>query len=219
MSQDKISRCWWGAASSTVDFWFPFPGHLPSHLVAGRRKTKQIPFPSPCFRTSLKFPWHQQNLGEKKLCECLSENPTLPPCHVVDFSPCFKGLASYFPAYGFTLHLHTEIIHSICENHLLKQTYLLVWCSLNRAIICYRHMLHCVWDTGLVVRNPETHHSLDPCEVIQLFEDLSSLIMYLFHTFWFSMHFQRTLCSDVSFVLLWYHSWNSQTMPAITWKI
>lgn len=149
--------------------------------------------------------------------------PSPPPCHVVDFSLCFKGLVSCFPVYGFTLHLHTEIIHSICENHPLKQTYLLVCCSLNSAIICYRHMLHCVWDMCLVVRHPEIHHSLDPCDVIQFFEDLSwpaparTLIMYLFQPFWFSMHFQRTPCSDVSFVLLWYRSWNSRTMPAITW--
>lgn len=60
VSQDKISRCWWGAASSTVDFWFPFPGHLPSHLAEGKQNRSLFP---PCFRTSLKFPWHQQNLG------------------------------------------------------------------------------------------------------------------------------------------------------------
>lgn len=34
-------------------------------------------------------------------------------------------------------------------------------------------MLHRVPDTGLVVRNPETHHSLDPHDVSQLFKDLS----------------------------------------------
>lgn len=120
VSQDKISRCWWGAASSTVDFWFPFPGHLPSHLAEGKQNRSLFPL----LVFGLLWSFHGISKiwgGGRKLWECLSENPTLPPCRVVDFSPCFKGLASYFPAYGFTLHLHTEIIHSICENHLLKQ--------------------------------------------------------------------------------------------------
>lgn len=62
----------------------------------------------------------------------------------------------------------------------------------------------------IVVRNPETHHSLDPRVVTpgsknwfcNFFKRLSAISL---------MHFHRTLCSDVSFVLLWYHSWNSQT--------
>lgn len=95
----------------------------------------------------------------------MSENSTLSPCCVVHVSLCFEGLVPYFPAYGFTLHLHTELMHSICENHLLKQTYLLVWCSSNRAIICHRHMPYCARDTGLLVPNPHAHHSLDPCDV------------------------------------------------------
>ena len=152
--------------------------------------------------------------------------PHPPPRRVVDSSLCFKGSVSYFPVYGFTLHLHTEIIHSICENHLLEQTYLLecvcvcvgvcVCCSVNHVIICHRHMPHCVWDTGLVARNPETHRSLAPRDVIQLsycwgpLALLRELIFY--RLLWFSLvHFHGTLCSNASFVLLWYHSWNSQT--------
>lgn len=134
-----------------------------------QRENKTDPFsPSPCFQAPLKFPWHQQNRErrkKKKPGEHLSENPALSPCCVVHVSQCFEGLVPYFPAYGFTLHLHTELMHSICKNHLLKQTYLLVWCSSNRAIIRHGHMPHCARDTGLLVPNPQAHHSLDPCDV------------------------------------------------------
>lgn len=120
---------------------------------------------------------------KKKPGEHLSENPTLSPCCVVHVLLCFEGLVPYFPSYGFTLHLHTELMHSICKNHLLKQTYLLVWCSSNRAIICHRHMPHCAQDTGLLVPNPQAHHSLDPCDVtLPFFEDLFRLLDYLSQT-------------------------------------
>lgn len=174
-----------------------FPWTSAKSPSSRQRENTTDPFSLSLFSGFFEVSMASAKLGrkkKKKLWECSSENPPLPPCHVVDFSLCFKGLALYFPVYGFTLHLHTELIHSICENHPLKQTYLLVWCSLNCAIICYRHMLHCVWDMCLVVRHSEIHHSLDPCDVIWHSEDLSwpayarIVIVYLFQTFWFSKH-------------------------------
>lgn len=55
-----------------------------------------------------------------------------PPCHV-NFSLILRAWSRIFLSMVFTLSLHTDVVHSICKNHLLKQTFLLVhvcgWCK------------------------------------------------------------------------------------------
>lgn len=141
----------------------------------------------------------------------------------------FKGLVSYFPVYGFTHWHHTfhlrkslpeaDILVSVCAH-----VCVCVW-DVNHVIICYRHTLHCGWDTGLVVWNPGSHQSLAPHDVIQLFKDLAwppSLwrnwlcIGYRFHGFpscIFIGHcvLMRPLCCfDITAEI-------ARLMPAITW--
>lgn len=119
---------WRDAASPpTVHFCFIFHGQQPNHLVAGWGENKTDPVSFSLFSVffEVSMASAKSEGGGGGVWEGLLENPALPLSRR-RLLTMFKGLASCFPADGFTLHLHAEITHSICENHLLEQTRSLV---------------------------------------------------------------------------------------------
>lgn len=166
---------------------------------------KQIP--SPCFQTSLKFPWHQQNWGlrSRRDWECSLENSTLPLVMLLTSHNVLKVWSCIFQSMALSSTYTLSSCIPFVKNHLLKQTYLFVWCSLNLAIFCHPHMPPVCMSHRSGFSNSETHPSLlDPCFVNQPCKDFSRstvscifLYLLLFHA----------LGSDVPSVLLWYYSW------------
>lgn len=147
----------------SLDFWFPFSGHLPSYLVAGRGKNKNRSlFPTPLFSDFFEVSKASAEIG-KKTWGCASGNPTLPLVSLLTSLLILRAWSRIFQS----MVLHTDIIHSIWGKSPPEAdtcVCVFVWCIVNHVIIFYRHILHCVWHTGLVVR--------DPHDVIQLFKDV-----------------------------------------------
>lgn len=195
----------------TLLLYFPWlAAKSPSSGLRG--KTKQILFPSPCFQSSLKFPWHQQirqgrGGGGGACLRTFVGNPRPPFCRVVHLSQSLKGLVSCFPTDGFTLHLHTEITHSICENHLLEQTCLLVLKQLEPCNYALATHASSVYQTRVWL--PEILRFLT--HRIRVMSSSRPSLTLL--SIWCSSGFHAA-CPDASFDI---QSWNSRMMPTITW--
>lgn len=134
-------------------------------------------------------------------------NPRPPFCCVVHRSQSLKGLVSCFPADGFTLHLHTEITHSICENHLLEQTCLLVLMQLEPCNYALATHASSVYQTR--VWQPEILRLLTHRIHVMSSSRPSLTLLRI----WCSSGFYAA-CPNASFDI---QSWNSPMMPTITW--
>lgn len=135
--------------------------------------------------------------------ERLLENPALPLSRRTLLA-VFEGLVSCFPADGFTLHLHAEITHSICENHLLEQTHLLVLMQFKPCNYSLATHASSVYQTRVGPLEILTHR-------IHVMLSQSPSLTRL--RIWCSSGFHAS-CPDASFDI---QSWNSRMVPTIMW--
>lgn len=128
----RSGRQWLLTRCCLLHCWLPFPGCPPSYQVAGSGKNKTDPFSLSSVSDFFENSPASARLFKKNITVGVCAGKHRPPCHV-NFSLILRAWSRIFLSMVFTLSLHTDVVHSICKNHLLKQTFLLVhvcgWCK------------------------------------------------------------------------------------------